>query len=154
MCTRVILFNPRTKPSALFSKQSAVIIRRLGFIPHAAYAQAFPVKPRSSSPYFQNNQRKRLFFNNRLCLRGTSLGHFSELLFVDIMNYVLVGQKSFCFFPPISDISSFFFLRICFKNYILTCMLGLKMCLLWTMWCFACSLLVLTITDIYIGYNI
>lgn len=116
MCTRVILFNPRTKPSALFSKQSAVIIRRLGFIPHAAYAQAFPVKPWSSCPYFQNNQRKRLFFNNRLCLRGTSLGHFSELLFVDIMNYVLVGQKSFWFSPQsLTFLLFFFFWEFVFK---------------------------------------
>lgn len=126
MCTRVILFNHRTKPSALFSKQSAVIIRRLGFIPHAAYAQAFPVKPWSSCPYFQNNQRKRLFFNNRLCLRGTSLGHFSELLFVDIMNYVLVGQKSFWFFPPISDISSFFFFENLFLKLYLDLHVGFE----------------------------
>lgn len=117
MCTRVTLFNPRIKLSALFSKES-VIIRRLGFIPHAAYAQAFPVKPWNSSPYFQNNQRKRLFFNNRLRLCGTSLGHYSELLFVDIMNYVLVGQKSFCFLFSPSPISDIFLKKILKKLYL------------------------------------
>lgn len=34
------------------------------------------------------------------------------------MNYVLVGQKSFCFFPPISDISSFFFENLFLKLYL------------------------------------
>lgn len=49
--------------------------------------------------FSQNYQRKCLFLNNWLWLVRTVLGHFSEILFVDIMNYVQVGQQSFVCFP-------------------------------------------------------
>lgn len=42
------------------------------------------------------------------------------------MNYVLVGQKSFCFFPPISDISSFFFFENLFLKLYLDLHVGFE----------------------------
>lgn len=61
---------------------------------------------------------KKMFVFEQLVVTGQGLaGHFSETLFVDIVNYVLVGQQS------LSKTTHLFFI-------IMACMLGLKMYLL------------------------
>lgn len=75
--------------------------------------------------FSESYQSKCLFLNNWLLLRRSSLGHFSETLFVDLLNYILASQQSFYLLLLIADMSKTTDLFI-----ITTCTLGLKMPLL------------------------